>query len=88
MREPEHFLFAVESVVSCRCSPNGGALYSEIIQSSGQREAVRWCGAAFGATESQPGEILPGLCSADAPEAIVLKGCPEERYLQTTDVNR
>ena len=47
--------------------PLDGVLYAEIIQS---RDSVKRC-AVWSCiyTEIQPGEILPGLCSADAPEA-------------------
>ena len=65
---PEHFLFAVVPVVSCRCSPAGRGAVCRDHPEPGQREAVRRVrGCIY--TEIQPGEILPGLRGSDAPEA-------------------
>lgn len=55
-------------VVSCRCSPAGRGAVCRDHPEPGQREAVRRVWSCI-YTEIQPGEILPGLCSADAPEA-------------------
>ena len=48
--------------------PLDGALYAEIIPEPGQREAVHRVRGSI-CPEIQPGEILPGLRSADAPKA-------------------
>ena len=65
---PEHFLFATVPVVSCRCSPAGRGVVCRDHTEPGQREAVR-CMRGCIYAEIQPGEILPRLCGADAPEA-------------------
>ena len=65
---PEHFLFIAVPVVSCRCSPAGRGAVCRDHPEPGQREAVRRVRCCI-YTEIQPGEILPGLCGADAPEA-------------------
>ena len=65
---PEHFLFIAVPVVSCRCSPAGLGVVCRDHPEPGQREAVRRVRSCI-YTEIQPGEILPGLRGADAPEA-------------------
>ena len=65
---PEDFLFASVPVVSCRCSPAGRGAVCRNHPEPGQREAVRRVRSCI-YTEIQPGEILPRLCGADAPEA-------------------
>ena len=65
---PEHFLFAAVPVVSCRCSPAGWGAVCRDHPEPGQREAVRLMRCCI-YTEIQPGQILPGLRGADAPEA-------------------
>lgn len=52
----------------CRCSPAGRGAVCRDHPEPGQREAVR-CVRSCIYTEIQPGEILPGLRGADAPEA-------------------
>ena len=65
---PEHFLFIAVPVVSCRCSSAGRVAVCRDHPEPGQREAVR-CVRGCIYTEIQPGQILPGLCGADAPKA-------------------
>ena len=65
---PEHFLFAAVPVVSCRRPPAGRGAVCRDHPEPGQREAVRRVrGCIY--TKIQPGQILPRLCGADAPEA-------------------
>ena len=64
----EHFLFAAVPVVSGRRPPAGRGPVRRDQQKPGRGEAVRRVrGCIY--TEIQPGQILPGLRGADAPEA-------------------
>lgn len=64
---PEHFLFAAVPVVSGRRPPAGRGPVRRDQQEPGQGETMRRVRSRVHA-EIQPGEILPGLCGADAPE--------------------
>ena len=64
---PEHFLFAAVPVVSGRRPPVGRGLVRRDQQKPGRGETLRRMRGRVH-TEVQPGQILPGLCGADAPE--------------------
>ena len=63
----EHFLFAAVPVVSGRRPPAGRGPVRRDQQKPGRGETLcRMRGRVH--AEVQPGQILPGLCGADAPE--------------------
>ena len=64
---PEHFLFAAVPVVSGRRPPVGRGLVRRDQQGPGRGETLRRMRDRVHA-EVQPGQILPGLRGADAPE--------------------
>lgn len=64
---PEHFLFAAVPVVSSRRPPAGRDPVRRDQQEPGRGETLRRVRGRVHA-EVQPGQILPGLCGADAPE--------------------
>ena len=64
---PEHFLFAAVPVVSGRRSPAGRGPLCRDQQEPGRGETLRRMRGRVHA-EVQPGQILPGLRGADAPE--------------------
>ena len=64
---PEHFLFAAVPVVSGRRPPVGRGLVHRDQQKPGRGETLRRMRGRVYA-EVQPGQILPGLRGADAPE--------------------
>ena len=65
---PEHFLFAAVPVVSGRRPPDGCGPVRRDQQEPGRGETLRRVRGRVHA-EVQPGEILPRLRGADAPEA-------------------
>ena len=64
---PKHFLFAVVPVVSGRRPPAGCGPLRRDQQEPGRSETLRRVRSRVHA-EVQPGQILPGLRGADAPE--------------------
>ena len=64
---PEHFLFAAVPVVSGRRPPAGCGPVRRDQQEPGRGETLR-CVRGRVHTEVQPGQILPGLRGAGAPE--------------------
>ena len=64
---PEHFLFAAVPVVSGRRPPAGRGSVRRDQQEPGRGETLRRVWGRVHA-EVQPGQILPGLRGADAPE--------------------
>ena len=64
---PEHFLFAAVPVVSSRRPPAGCGPVRRDQQEPGRGETLR-CMRGRVHAKVQPGQILPGLCGADAPE--------------------
>ena len=64
---PKHFLFAVVPVVSGRRPPSGRGPVRRDQQEPGRGETLRRVRGRVHA-EVQPGQILPGLRGADAPE--------------------
>ncbi len=64
---PEHFLFAAVPVVSGRRSPAGRGPVRRDQQEPGRGETLRRMRSRVHA-KVQPGQILPGLRGADAPE--------------------
>ena len=64
---PEHFLFAAVPVVSGRRPPAGRGPVRRDQQEPGRGETLR-CVRGRVHTEVQPGQILPGLRGAGAPE--------------------
>ena len=64
---PKHFLFAVVPVVSGRRPPSGRGPVRRNQQEPGRGETLRRVRGRVHA-EVQPGQILPGLRGADAPE--------------------
>ena len=64
---PKHFLFAAVPVVSGRRPPAGRGSVRRDQQEPGRGETLRRMRSRVHA-EVQPGQILPGLCGADAPE--------------------
>ena len=64
---PKHFLFASVPVVSGRRPPDGCGPVRRDQQEPGRGETLRRVRGRVHA-EVQPGQILPGLCGADAPE--------------------
>lgn len=64
---PEHFLFAAVPVVSGRRPPAGRGPVRRDQQEPGRGETLRRVRGRVHA-EVQPGQILPGLRGADAPE--------------------
>ena len=64
---PEHFLFAAVPVVSGRRPPAGCGPLRRDQQEPGRSETLRRVRSRVHA-EVQPGQILPGLRGADAPE--------------------
>ena len=64
---PEHFLFAAVPVVSGRRPPAGRGPVRRDQQEPGRGKTLRRVRGRVHA-EVQPGQILPGLRGADAPE--------------------
>ena len=65
---PKYFLFVVVPVVSGRRPPTGRSPVRRDQQEPGRVETLRRVRGRVHA-EVQPGQILPGLRGADAPEA-------------------
>ena len=64
---PKYFLFAAVPVVSGCRPPSGRGPVRRDQQEPGRGETLRRMRGRVHA-EVQPGQILPGLCGADAPE--------------------
>ena len=64
---PEHFLFAAVPVVSGRRPSAGRGPVRRDQQKPGRGETLRRMRGRVH-SEVQPGQILPRLCGADAPE--------------------